>query len=101
EYDRWYSLDGCGPTAWRSVAASAPEPAFKIATISRAKRSTATPCSAAAGVQPFQLVYSVWLPFLAYEVDNEKNEENKYNYIRDGCIRTPSACKEIHENNKN
>ncbi|MDQ2996178.1 MAG: hypothetical protein M3R61_03865 [Chloroflexota bacterium] len=32
-----------GPTVWRSVAASALPTTFKMPTISRAKRSTATP----------------------------------------------------------
>src|SRR6476620_4583724 len=35
------------PTAWHSVAASAPPTTFKNLTISRAKRSTAMPCWAA------------------------------------------------------
>ncbi len=43
------------PTVWRSVAASAPGNAFKKPRISRAKRSTATPCSAAADGLPYLL----------------------------------------------
>src|SRR6266498_2029845 len=45
------------PTAWRSVAASAPGDAFKKRTILRAKRSTATPCSAAAAVRYSKRLY--------------------------------------------
>jgi len=34
----------CSPTGWRSAAASALREIFKKRTISRAKRSAATPC---------------------------------------------------------
>jgi len=47
------------PTGWHSAAASAPQRAFKMQTISRAKRSAAMPgwAAAAVTVHKLQIVY--------------------------------------------
>jgi hypothetical protein len=74
-------------TVWHSVAASAPEHAFKIPTISRAKRSTAMPCWAAHGGRLLFVVRSI---FFSSECNTDLGCTNKFTHNNEK-VQTPMS----------